>query len=140
MSFTIAIEDGDIAMKGSALGIVSGLDKLHQELSVWMRERYQSDRFHLTYGSILDNFIGGIIDPGIVAEIQSEAMRILQNYQAIQLRALKSTPELLSREELLVSVDDIEARAEYDRVVVTVRFTNGTRQQVSLSATSGTAG
>lgn len=139
MSYTIAIEDGDIQMKGSALGIVSGLDKLHQEMSVWMRERYGSDRFHLTYGSILDNFIGGVIDDGIVAEIQSEVMRVLQNMQALQLRALKGSPELLSRDELLVSVDDIEARVEYDRVAVTIRFTNGARQQGSTAVAVGTA-
>lgn len=140
MTYTIAIEDGDIQLKGSTMGIVSGLDKLHQELSVWLRERYRSDRFHLTYGSILDNFIGGVIDSGTVAEIRSEVMRILQNYQAVQLRAFKTEPGLFSRDELLVSVDDIETRVEYDRVLVTIRFTNGARQRGATAVAVGVNG
>ena len=140
MSFSLAIADGDISIKGSAVGIVSGIDKLNQDLSIWLRERYQSDRFHLTYGSVLDNFIGGVIDSGTVAEVRSEVMRVLQNYQSLQLRLLKSRPEALSGDEILLNVDDISVRVQYDAVQVNIRFTNAKRSGSQLSLNVGLNG
>lgn len=123
MSFSLAIEDNDIQLKGSAMGIVYGLDKLNQDLGIWLRERYRSDRFHLTYGSILDSYIGGIIDSSTAAEIRSEIMRVLQNYQSKQREVLKITPDRLSLDEILLNVNDIAVRIQYDSVLVNIRFT-----------------
>ena len=50
---------------------------------------------------------------------------MLQNYQAVQLRRLHETPQLLSTSELLVSVDDIVAAVSYDTVRVTIKMRNG---------------
>jgi phage baseplate assembly protein W len=140
VSFSIGIEDGDILLKGSQMAIVHGIDKLNQDLSIWLRERFQSDRFHLNYGSILDNYIGGVIDSSTASEVQSEVLRILQNYQALQLRALKERPGTMSADELLLNVDDVQTRIEYDSVIVNIRFTNGTGKNGNATVGVGLTG
>lgn len=133
MSFSLAIEDGDLLMKGSQLGIVHGVDKLKQDISIWLREPYRGDRFHSTYGSILDSFIGQVISEDTIGMVQSEVMRVLQNFQAIQYRMLRETPERLSADEVLVDIADIKTRIDYDQVVVTIQFVTGSRQVGQLS-------
>jgi phage baseplate assembly protein W len=134
MSFSLAIEDGDLQLKGSAIGIVYGVDKLNQDISVWLRERFQSDRFHLKYGSILDSYIGSVITDSTSAEVRSEIMRVLQNYQEAQAQIIRKEPSRLSADEILLSVDDIQVRVEYDSVLVNIRFSTakGTPSNVSV--------
>mgnify|MGYP000477547127 CR=1 FL=1 len=138
MSFSLKVVDGDIATLGSAMGIVYGVEKLKQDVSLWLRERYQSDRFHLSYGSILDNFIGGVIDDSTVHMVQTEVVRVLQNYQSLQYRLLKEHPDRLSADEILVSIDDVRVRIDYDTVNVAVRFSTGSNRsdqvQVAMQA------
>ena len=45
-------------------------------------------------GSILQDFIGDIVSGSTRAEIHAEVLRVLQNYQAVQLRRLKESPQL----------------------------------------------
>lgn len=137
MSFSLKIENGDIALQGSAVSIVYGVDKLKQDVSIWLRERYQSDRFHLSYGSVLDNFIGSVIDDGTAFMVQSETMRVLQNFQSMQYRLLKEHPERLSADEVLVSILDIQTKVSYDTVIVTVRFSTGSNKVDQLSVGVG---
>src|SRR5690349_5219870 len=104
MSFSLAIVDGDLATKGSQLALVFGKEKLEQDIYLWIMECYGADRFHTNMGSILQEFVGSIATPSSRAEVHAEIFRILQNYQALQLRKFKESPELLSASELLVSV------------------------------------
>lgn len=133
MSFSLAVENGDLVMRGSQLGIVHGIDKLKQDISLWLRERYRGDRFHSQYGSILDSFIGSVISEDTVGMVQSEVMRVLQNYQAMQLRVLRENPERFSADEVLVSIADIRTRIQYDSVIVTIQFITGSKQVGQLS-------
>lgn len=133
MSFSLAIEDGDLQLKGSSVGIVFGVDKLYQDLSIWLRERFRSDRFHLTYGSILDSYIGTVIDDNTVAEVRSEVMRVLQNYQTLQAKVVRMTPDRLSMDEILLSVDNIDVRLQYDAVLVNIVFRTAKNRRGTLS-------
>lgn len=122
MSFSLAIKDGDLAMLGSSLQVVSGTPKLEQDLSIWLRERYKSDRFHRNYGSVLDAFIGSIISRSTQSEVRSEVLRVLSNYQALQYRRVKETPQLLSPEEILLEVLEVTTNVSYDTVSVAIRI------------------
>lgn len=122
--------------QGSTLQIVSGAEKLSQDMSVWLRERYGVDRFHLTYGSVLQDFIGSIVTDNTKNAIQSEVLRILRNYQKLQMRALKSSPNLLSLTELLQSIDSVYAYVSFDTVQVQVRVSNAVGQLTTVSAAS----
>lgn len=133
MSFSLAVENGDLVMRGSQLGVVHGIDKLKQDISLWLTEPYRSDRFHSQYGSILDSFIGSVISEDTIGMVQSEVMRVLQNYQALQVRVLRENPQRFSADEVLVSVADIKTRIQYDSVIVTIQFITGSRQVGQLS-------
>ena len=138
MSFSLAIADGDLVQKGNQLELVFGVDKLNQDIYLWIMERYGIDRFHVTMGSILQDFIGGIVSDQTRAEVQSEVLRILQNYQAVQLRRFKENPQLLSTSELLVSVDDIVAQVSFDTVNVAVKLRNGSGENATIKLATTT--
>lgn len=125
MSYSLKISDGDLVAQGNQLQLVFGVDKLKQDVNLWLLERFAGDRFHLMMGSILQDFIGDIMSGSTRAEIHAEVLRVLQNYQAVQLRRLKESPQLLSTSELLVSIDDIATAVSYDTVSVAIKLRNG---------------
>lgn len=139
MSYSLAIANGDLVQQGSQLGIVFGIDKLKQDVNCWLMERYGGDRFHVNMGSILQDFIGGIVNSATKAEVHAEVFRVLQNYQSLQAKRFKENPEKMSASELLVSVDDIVTAVQYDTVNVAVRLRNGSQQVTVIKVTSGQA-
>lgn len=127
MSYSFAVAEKDIQLKGSHVGLVYGRSKLIQDLTLWLTERYRSDRFHSNYGSILDGFIGEVMDPMTAHEVEAEVLRVLQNYQAVQYRRMQEDPTSLSPEEVLIEVEDVNAKVDFDSVVVVVSILTGTR-------------
>ena len=139
MSYSLAIANGDLVQQGSSLGVVFGVDKMRQDVQCWLMERYGGDRFHVNMGSILQEFIGSILNNSTRTEVQSEVLRVLQNYQAMQLKRLKENPEQLSASELLVSVDEILTAVSYDTVAVRVKLRNAAKQSTTIKIASGQA-
>lgn len=133
ISYSFALVDGDLAQVGNQLGLVGGIDKLKQDVQLWLMERYGVDRFHLNMGSTLQDFVGGIVNSATAAEVHAEVFRVLQNYQTLQLRKFKEHPELMSLSELLVSVDDIIASTSYDAVNVVTKLRNGSDQNTTIT-------
>lgn len=127
MSYSFTVAEKDIQLKGSNIGLSYGRPKLIQDLTLWLTERYRSDRFHSSYGSILDGFIGDVIDDMSAYEVEAEVNRVLQNYQMVQYRRMQEDPTTLSPEEVLVDVEDIKARIDYDSVVVVISIVTGSR-------------
>lgn len=127
MSYSFAVSEKDITLKGSNIGLVYGRNKLIQDLTLWLTERYRSDRFHSNYGSTLDGFIGEVMDPMTASEVEAEVHRVLQNYQMVQYRRMQEDPTTLSPEEVLVDVEDVNAKIDYDSVVVVISIVTGTR-------------
>lgn len=127
MSYSFTVAEKDIQLKGSNIGLSYGRTKLIQDLTLWLTERYRSDRFHSSYGSILDGFIGDVIDDMSAYEVEAEVNRVLQNYQMVQYRRMQEDPTTLSPEEVLVDVEDIKARIDYDSVVVVISIVTGSR-------------
>lgn len=127
MSYSFMVTEKDIALKGSHVGLVYGRDKLLQDLTLWLTERYRSDRFHSNYGSILDGFIGEVMDPMTASEVEAEVHRVLQNYQMVQYRRMQDDPTSLSPEEVLVEVENVNAKVDFDSVVVVISIVTGTR-------------
>ena len=77
MSYSFRIADGDLVALGNQLDLVFGVDKLKQDIDLWMRERYGGDRFHVTMGSVLQEFIGDIVSGATRAKIHAEVLRVL---------------------------------------------------------------
>lgn len=138
MSYSLAIADGDLVQNGSQLGVVYGLAKLKQDINCWLMERYGGDRFHVNTGSILQDFIGGVVSESTRAEVYAEVFRVIQNYQSLQVRRFRENPERMSSSELLVSVDDILATVSYDTINVVIRLRNGSNQATTIRVVQNT--
>lgn len=138
MSYSLAVQDGDLVQQGSALGLVFGVDKLRQDLQLWLTERHGGDRFHPRMGSVLQEFIGGIVNENSRVEVQAEVLRVLQAYQAIQVRKFKNDPQSLSVSEMLLSIDKITTTVKYDSVNVTIKLRNGKYQETTVKVAQTT--
>ena len=137
MSFSLKLGEGDLSLRGSTFDIVQGRDKLVQDLDLWLRERYGADRFHVRMGSVLQDFIGGIINNSSSVAVQKEILRILQNYKAVQTKAIKENPQKFSASEMLVSIEDVQVTVLFDTIYATIKFRNGVNQMSSLTVSTG---
>lgn len=125
-------ESGDLSVLGRSTRLVSGTDKLIQDLNCWLREAYGVDRFHRSYGSVLPSFIGRVITDDALFEVEVEVRRVLQNYQAVQIRHLRETPSVFSRAELLDEIIDVKVTPSYDRVNVHIKIRTASGEVGSL--------
>lgn len=135
MTYSLAIANGDLVRSGNSMAIVYGSDKLKQDLCLWVTERYGTDRFHPKLGSVLPDFIGSLITDNTRTQIESEILRILQNYQAVQLQGMKAAPQRYSYSELLYSIDAINVAISYDTVSATVSVSNADRTPATIAVT-----
>lgn len=133
MSFSLKLVGGDLALEGSNLGIVHGVDKLQQDLQLWMIERYGIDRFHPAMGSRLQDFVGGVIGYATRAMVYSEALRILNNYIKVQRVGLRQNPSLYSLSELLDSINDVNIGVGFDTITVAVNVSNAESQTATIA-------
>lgn len=140
MSYSLAVVNGDLAPLGGQLQIVSGSAKLKQDIDLWIRERHGIDRFHPTFGSTLESYIGQIMNSDTRVEIIDELTRVLNNYQAVQLAAFKDSPQSFGLAELMAGVIAINASVSYDTVSATVTVANGERAPVTTKTSNSTVG
>lgn len=140
MSFSLAVANGDLAPLGGQLQIVYGSTKLKQDMDLWIRERFGIDRFHPTFGSTLENYIGQVVTNDTRVEIIDELTRVMNNYMAVQLQALKENPQIFSLSELMMDIVSITAAVNYDTVTSTVTVVNGDRAPVTTKTSNSTVG
>jgi hypothetical protein len=84
---TFQITGGDLALDGGSLSMVTGPNKLVQDLALAIRERLGNDRFHPRWGSLFDTYIGEPMSPSLEVLLRSEMERVIGNYMILQ-RAL----------------------------------------------------
>jgi phage baseplate assembly protein W len=137
MSYSLAVQDGDLVQQGSSLLVVWGIDKLKQDLQLWVTERFGGDRFHPDMGTILQDYIGGIVGHNTKAKIQDEVMRVVDNYHRVQIYGFKRNPRIYSSAELLNSIDDISVSVSYDTVSVSVAVTSAAGADGTITVTEG---
>jgi hypothetical protein len=136
MSFSLQVASGDLVLSGSQMGIVYGANKLNQDLTLWLAERYGIDKSHPTMGSYFENYIGSFINNSTQAMIYNEAMRVLNNYQSVQGQAFQQTPQLFSLAELLYAINSVNVSITYDVVTVAVSVANAQGQTTTITTTS----
>lgn len=133
MSFSLEIVNGDLNISSGQFEPVRGIEKLRQDLGLWLRERYGIDRFHPNYGSTLDTYVGNVIDDLSMQEIEQEVIRVCSVYQQLQILSLKSDPSKYTTDELLDSVVSVDCTQDYDKIDISLRFrtASGTQSQIS---------
>lgn len=137
MSYSLAVQDGDLVQQGSSLLVVWGIDKLKQDLQLWVTERFGGDRFHPDMGTILQDYIGGIVGHNTKSRIKDEVMRVVDNYHRVQIYSFKRNPRIYSSAELLDRIDDISVSVSYDTVSVAVSVTSAAGADGTITVIEG---
>jgi hypothetical protein len=138
VSFSFQVANGDLVLAGDSFAIVYGQNKLTQDLTLWLAERYGIDRFHPMMGSQFQNYIGGIIGYNTQSMVYGEALRVLDNYQKVQFNAFQQNPQNFAMAELLYNIDSVDVSITYDTVAVAIAITNGASQASSVTVSQGT--
>lgn len=106
-------------------------------MELWLLTRHGSSRFHPTFGSALQSFIGGVVGSATQANTYNEVLRVLTNYQTMVYNLFTANPQLFSLSELPYSIDQINVAITYDTVYATIQVSNpASTATVTISPTS----
>lgn len=140
---TFALKSGDIALAGNQYAMVSGIDRVKQQIGLCIRETYGTDRFHPRWGSVLSEWIGSVINrPGLELEIRSEIVRVIKNFAAAQsaaidARAVRGLSPVQSPSEVVIGVTDIKIQQLEDRIIAKVDLRTAGGQTVTITTAPG---
>lgn len=138
----LEIKNGDLVIGRGGYATVSGVAKLRQDLSVAVREPYGTDRFHPRWGSLLAEYVGGVLNEYSKMQVIGEVQRICANYIAVQQDQMAAAnaegrrPTFTSG-EVVESVQSIEVRQTFDRLHVRVILRTLSGETVPLVSTVG---
>jgi phage baseplate assembly protein W len=150
MSKSLKLNNGDLVIgRARSFENVEGIDKLKQDLSLWILEQIGTDPLTPTYGSTLD---GGIIDgqpiPSFIGQtltseaferIEIDVQDLVARYQASQLDKIKrevlqySGQHTLSPDETIKLIRAVRAVSVGDVVVVRVDLTTVSGANIHLT-------
>lgn len=136
---TLALVNGDLAIgTNGAYLLYSGVPRIKQDLTLALTEEYGTDRFHPTYGSIVQSYLGQILSAELMQLVRAEVNRVLQNYLVIQqnevLRdTLVDVANRFDTSDVVQSVDNVSARAVLDTIYLSATLTTLSRETVTIS-------
>lgn len=150
MSYSLRVEGGDIVVGSSrSLEVVTGKQKLFQDLKLWILERIGTDPATPLFGSTLDggtingqelpSFIGQLASQENLNFIKSEVLDLLQKYQQAQLAKMKRElieyggRHTLSGDEILHTIDSVSVRQIDTTVLVRVTCTTMNKTNFNLT-------
>lgn len=140
MSKSFALVNGDLQL-GTSRGydIVSGKQKLLQDLRLWFTEQVGTDSILGTYGSGLDggvingevqeSFIGRVATQAVLGEIRIKTLELIQSYQQMQFTKMQDEALLydgkntLDADEVLDGIDSIQLVSVGTTVLIQVILT-----------------
>jgi|SRR6476646_8405571 len=140
MSQSFALQNGDLVVtSGRAFQTVKNRDKLAQDLRLWILQQFGSDPASPEYGSHLSEYIGSFMSQGVINQVQAEILRVLQQYQQMQLDNMQNETinyagnTTLDPSEVLVSVDGLTILQAGTMLLVTVVVSTLDQTQTTLN-------
>lgn len=140
MSQSFQLQNGDLVVtSGRAFQVVKNKDKLLQDLKLWILEQFGTDPSTPEYGSYLDSYIGMPMSQAAINQIQAEVLRVLQQYQAMQLDNMQNDTiqyagsTTLDPSEVIVSINGLTVQAVNSMLLVSVSITTLDENQTQLS-------
>jgi phage baseplate assembly protein W len=136
---TLALVNGDLAIgTNGAYLLYSGASRIKQDLTLALTEEYGTDRFHPTYGSIVQGYLGQVLSAELMQLVRAEVNRVLQNYLIIQqnevLRdSLVDVANRYDTSDVVQAVDAVQARAVLDTIYLSATLTTLSRETVTIS-------
>jgi phage baseplate assembly protein W len=118
--------------------LYSGVARIRQDLTLALTEEYGTDRFHPTYGSIVQAYLGRVITADIQQLVRAEVNRVLQNYLVIQqTEVIRDTvvdvQGRYNTSDVVQSVDSVTARTLLDTIYIAATLTTLSRETVSIT-------
>jgi hypothetical protein len=141
MSWSLEIENGDLQFGSAGLNVVTGSQKLTQDLACDLLEPMGTDPLHPSFGSVIDggydtngNYVQGVIgqsnDASTGSAVGNEVSRICQNYQTQQIARNQAdvatyAKSTLTADEALLAVMGIQVEQVQDQALVTATLQTG---------------
>lgn len=108
--YTIKFKDGDWDFTNNRSGnVITGKEKLVQQLSLWIDESLGIDRFHPEYGCNLQNLVGSINSQETIKTVENELARVIQDYMDYQAIEFDKHPQDWSKEEVVAALLSIQS-------------------------------
>lgn len=123
--YTISLNDaGDLDFTNRHGKVITGRDKLIQQLTIWISEELHIDRFHYNYGSRLESMIGSPMHQEALDNAVDEVRRVVVAYMSMITPLFEEHPENYSKEEIpaqLLYIDGAFEGMDTIRVKLTLR-------------------
>lgn len=138
---TLALVNGDLVATATGHATVTGTNKIRQDLALALGEPIGTDRFHgQRWGSILMDYIGSAIDPGLESDLSDEVLRVISNYIAIQDQEVYSdmtrgTRTRYATADVVRRVTGIDVTPEMDRIRVLVNLLTQAGVEIQIART-----
>jgi phage baseplate assembly protein W len=136
-----------IGTDGSYL-VVTGAQRIQQDLTLALSDVYGTDRFHPSWGSILPEYLGNINNSTMQALVKAEVNRVLQNYLTITQSGViqQSMTNVTNNNnpgasyttaDVVRSVDAINVSMTLDTIYVSVQLTTLAGQSITIGQKVG---
>lgn len=139
---TLALIQGDLSPAAGGFLMYEGVQKIHQDLALALREAYGGDALHPRWGSILQDMVGEPLTAEIKQQILVEINRVINNYITVQNARIvqDNVSNILSNitsDDVVNAISGISVQQIYDSIVVQVTLQTLSRQQVKINQTIG---
>lgn len=139
---TLALVDGDLVLGADSYVMLTGPNKIKQDLYLALTERYGSDPYHPLWGTILAQFIGVPLTEAAQQSVFNEVNRVLTNYIAVQSDLVNSsastdTKSTMTTSDIVRAIESIVPQAVGPDLQITVALTTMAGQQVVVQSQAG---
>lgn len=149
MSKSLAVVGGDLAIQSRAYQVVTGKDKLIQDLRSWILEPLGTDPATPSFGTRLEGVltdtedfagvIGGALTQQIVDGLQAELLDMLNTYQTLQVTKMQEEvvqydgQTTLDPDEVIQSIDSVQAVVAADTILLQITLTTFSSNSLQIT-------
>lgn len=121
----LGLINGDIAIDSGDPMMISGADRIRQDLALALSEEFGDDRFHPTWGSIIKRYLGQLINPQLQQLVRAEVLRVVKNYIAVQSAGVLADTQVdivgrFDTSDVVRQIMSVQTQATFDTINVVV--------------------
>lgn len=137
---TLAVVDGDLALSAGGYLLLSGTNKVRQDLTLALEEEYGGDPYHPLWGSILNRYIGQPLTPSLQQLVSNEVQRVLRNYISVQAddvnaASLNASKANFDTSDVVQSIESIDVQISMDGIFISVVLQTMANQTLTIQRT-----
>lgn len=98
--YGLKLVDGDLSLRDDGrTNAVTGAERIAQDLACWLLEPVGTDVMYPRFGSVLDRYIGSVVDGATLSDVDREVWRVANNYLQHQAKRQELSQEELTANE-----------------------------------------